>query len=242
MARDTSQLRLRGVGVTVNHALVALFDERDPDKAVGFASMAVAATAKHENPTMKGRVDKERYKKFVRDNADLIWMVTRVRFGSVNLIAAGLDDDDGLSPARWAQLEEILYKVVRCSLFHDSEVHPGVVFSPVEDRMSLTLSHSDPLVLPWEVVYGMLLAVIGSETNAGEKIPKQGLRMRPWNYWGVSLNDLWGKKKEIEQLAVSHLVVGGPDSGINFGVPNLAENVRGRLKPEMPTADTKEDE
>lgn len=194
------------VGKRVKKALIELFCRRDPEEAALHVSVAVAATSQKEYPKEKDNVA---FTRFVEENADLVWTHHGVRLSST-LFVQGLKRNDALA-ADFANLSDVLYRLVRCTTVHEAGLGRGVIFTPVEVGGPVVMSGGYPATLPWQALYGLLLAVIGSEKNSDQKIPREGAREKPWTFWNVpgqpALNDFWGKREEIVRVAIPGGVV-----------------------------------
>ena len=153
--------------------------------------IAVDATAKKEYPGYK--VGK-RIKGFLRNNQGFL---TRVAFGNIEVqgdIELQFVSKNGKQEA--LTLQEVLYKLVRCSLVHEGELSDRVQITP---NLILGFSKEGKFLLAHGLIWGMIIAVIGSPVNSKELVPD--------HYWiGIggqrkALNELWGKKVEILRLA-----------------------------------------
>ena len=152
-------------------------------------SAAVEATAtKHFN-----RRGRKSYKDFIHDNLGLI---TKVAFGSsvmnINLKYDHPDLETG--PDGLCTIQDILYHIVRCGLVHSAELPPTLKFVD-ENKFQVK---NELLVLPSSLVYGLIAAVVVCPENTDQTIlDDYGLNVRGFQ---IKLNDLWGKKQELENL------------------------------------------
>lgn len=146
-------------------------------------SIAFDGTAKKEYPRIK-KVG-ERFKAFLKANQDIITYFT---FGGVIFIDCEVDG---------YTLEQIIYKVLRCGLLHEGSI-PGEI------------EFVDELVwgrpggkwrLPKSYVLGGLLAVIGANNNAGERVPEHYVVVIKGNRYQV--NQLWGNSELIRRIMQS---------------------------------------
>jgi hypothetical protein len=152
-------------------------------------SSAVDATAtKHFN-----RRGRKSYKDFIHENLGLI---TKVGFGpSVMNINLKYDHPDlETEPDGLCTIQDILYHVVRCGLAHSAEL-PSTLKFVDENKIQV---ENDLLVLPSSLIYGLIAAVVVCPENTDQTIAENyGLNVRGFQ---IALNDLWGKKTELENL------------------------------------------
>lgn len=161
----------------------------DPVNALIQVCLAVDATAKREYP--KNKVG-ERTKKFLRNNQVFLTAFVKLAVGGDILLQ--LKDKNGEPETK--KLEEVLYKLVRCALVHEASISDRIIITP---DPCFGLSKDGKFILSRGLIWGMINAVIGSPANSRERAPD--------NYWisiggqRISLNELWGKKDIILQLA-----------------------------------------
>ena len=166
----------------------------EPVNALIQVCIAVDATAGKEYPKTKVG---ERNKKFLRNNQAFL---TRVAFGKLEVggdILLQFEDENGKRETK--KLEEVLYDLVRCVLLHEGELSERVMITP---KLEFGFSKDRKFLLSAGLIWGMLLAVIGSPVNSIERVPN--------HYWisvggqQLPLNELWGKREEILLLARKH--------------------------------------
>jgi len=168
---------------------VEKMSQNDAEGALLPVSAAIDATAtKHFN-----RRGRKSYKDFIHENLGLI---TEVAFGqsvmNINLKYDHPDLEPG--PDGLCTIQDILYHVVRCGLAHSAELPSTLKFV---DEYKFQVEN-DLLVLPSSLVYGLIAAVVVCPENADQTIPDHyGLNVRGFQ---IKLNDLWGKKQELENL------------------------------------------
>ncbi|MDZ4784427.1 MAG: hypothetical protein SGJ19_29635 [Planctomycetia bacterium] len=114
----------------------------------------------------KDKSKKSDYKQFLTDNMALI---TRVSLGTsvLNLHVAFHHPDIELDANGMCRFEAIIYHAVRCGLVHAAELPDNLVFEPgkrLEHRKNL-------LILPAELISGLMMAVVCCPVNAKERVP-----------------------------------------------------------------------
>ena len=163
--------------------------QNDTEGALLPISAAVDATAtKHFN-----RRGRKSYKDFIHENLSLI---TKVAFGpSIMNINIKYDHPDlETGPDGLCTIQDILYHVVRCGLTHSAKL-PSTLKFVDENKFQVD---NDLLVLPASLVFGLIAAVVVCPENADQTIPDNYvLNVRGFQ---IKLNDLWGKKQELENL------------------------------------------
>jgi len=176
-----------GVAARVKEAIDKM-NLGDPDNALVQICLALDATAKKEYP--KNKVG-ERIKEFLRDNQVFLTSFVNLEVGGDILME--FQGKSGEPETR--RLEEVLYKLVRCALVHEAELSDRVI---VTSELKFGLSKDSKFILSLGLIWGMIIAVIGSPANLQERVPDSyGISVRGEKF---ILNELWGKKVEILRL------------------------------------------
>jgi hypothetical protein len=141
----------------------------------------------------------KQYKAWVAANLDLILAVGFPGLRTAKLSIAYEHPALPVSvPPKPPSLEEIIYHVVRCELYHTGGLPENIEFSDG------TIGASGPpdrrLILPRDFVLGLVLAVVTSNANATDSIKGQPLVI--CNGIPIGVNSFWGKKQAlIDSLA-----------------------------------------
>ncbi|MFZ3071674.1 MAG: hypothetical protein WA162_00320 [Thermodesulfobacteriota bacterium] len=188
------------IGKRVSEALLKL-DQTDYEGALIPICISVAATSTKEYPTLIK--DNEKYKAFLRDNVDIITLA------GIGIIIKGgvvfkFSDTSIKHPtvAGQATWDELLYHAVRCNLIHEAGLGSKIIFK--EGNTIGLLDNA--ILLPAELLQGMIFAVIGSISNVNERLVKKYTCT-----FGKQIGDLdtlWGDKAKIMSL----LTQAGPKS------------------------------
>lgn len=180
------------IGNQVGDAMRKLLDDRF-EEAIVAASVALSATARLEYPTDG---DKAACRKFLERNLRIISKIGWVSFGisqPINFMYRRLDDRAPGIAVR--TMPEMLYDVVRCTAVHEATLLENLRFT----KQSVIQTGLDgELVLPIDVIYGLLIAIVASPKNAAEKVKGD-----PGFWFGgksVRVNELWGERSKIEAL------------------------------------------
>jgi hypothetical protein len=146
--------------------------------------IAADATAKKLYKTNK---NKERMERFFSENMEII---TGVGLQMIRAKSLSLGFGNG---SEAESFESILYKYIRCSLLHESEISSIVTFSP-----NILSCKDGKFIFPTTLPIGICIAVISCSAN-------RTLWMRnakPIAYYGkiINLNTLWGKEEQIRKI------------------------------------------
>jgi len=176
-----------GVGNQVMDSMKKLAEHRF-GHAVVAASGALSATARLEYPTGG---DKVACRQFLEDNLPIICKIGWVAFGDSqpkNFRYRRLDlQAPGIS---LRTMPEMLHDVVRCTAVHEAGLPKDLQFT---ERPATGLDGA--LVLPIDVIYGLLLAVVGSAKNAGQHA--DGDPVFSFAGKSIQVNELWGEREKI---------------------------------------------
>jgi len=185
------------IGKRIDKAMEQL-SFNDLEDAMLHACIAAGATSRREYRDV--RRDNEAYKRFLSKNIQLIFLVAtcgQVRVSTPSIRFRVKDDAVRTDARGLAPLESILYHMVRCSLIHNS-VMPKDFALTSRDLKGWRISRPEngPLTMPWQLIVGLVLAVVGSPQNAYERAKGT------WSVQGTGLNQLWGQKRKILELFV----------------------------------------
>lgn len=151
----------------IKHSLDAC-DERDLDRAMHFACVAIDGTAKKLYPDIM-QVG-ERYRKFIVDHLDII-----------ELMFGGFDLHQTIFPFQsnkgriGLKFEDIVYEKFRCSTAHGDELPEGYgiaskISSDIHECIIDVATKS--IILPETVIYALGLPCVLSPVNANQRIGK----------------------------------------------------------------------
>ena len=178
------------VGSQVADAMKKLSEERFEDAVVA-ASIALSATARLEYPT---EGDKAACRKFLEQNLPIISKISWVSFGvsqPINFRYRRLDSRPPGTAVR--TMPEMLYDVVRCTAVHEAKLPDNLRFTK---QPVIHLGNDGGLVLPIDLIYGLLLAVVASPKNASQQI--EGDPLFSFGGKSIRVNELWGDRGKIK--------------------------------------------
>jgi len=166
----------------------------DPINALIQVSIAIDATGKKEYP---GKKTSFRCKKFLVENRGFI---SRVAFGKLEIQGPMLfpvKTSKGTKSVK--TLEEVLYHLVRCSLLHEGDL-PNEV--EITSRNEIGMTIDGKVLISVNMIWAMILAVIGSRVNRSEKLPPgYTASIEDVN---IDLNEFWGDSQRIYNLVKEH--------------------------------------
>jgi hypothetical protein len=90
-------------------------------------------------------------------------------------------------------MQEMLYDVVRCTAVHEAKLPDNLRFTKLP---VIQLGNNGELVLPIDLVYGLLMAVVASPKNADQQI--EGDPVFSFGGKSTRVNELWGDRGKIE--------------------------------------------
>jgi hypothetical protein len=161
------------------------------DDAIIAASVALSATARLEYPKDG---DKTACRKFLKQNLRIISKIGWMSFGISQPINFRYRRLDGKSPCNDVRtMPEMLYDVIRCTAVHEARLPKNMQFTknPV-----IQTGLDGELILPIDVIYGLLIAIIASPKNSTEQV--EGDPVFSFGGKSIRINELWGERGKIE--------------------------------------------
>jgi hypothetical protein len=177
------------VGSQVANAMRDLSEYHFEDAIVA-ASIALSATARREYPTDR---DRAACCKFLEQNLPIISKIGWVSFGVSQPINFRYRRLDSRAPGVAVRtMQEMLYDVVRCTAVHEAGLPDNLRFT---DQPMIQTGLNGELILPIDIIYGLLIAVVASPTNANERVESDPA----FSFGGKSIriNELWGDRGKI---------------------------------------------
>jgi hypothetical protein len=178
------------VGTQVGDALRKLSEDRLEDAVIA-ASIALSATARLEYPKCG---DKEACRNFLEQNLPIISKISWVSFGlsqPINFTYRSLDRRNPGIAVR--TMPEMLYDVVRCTAVHEAKLPDNLRLTK---QSIIQLGNDSELVLPIDLIYGLLIAVVASPKNGDQKV--EGDPLFSFGGKSVNINELWGNRGKTE--------------------------------------------
>ena len=177
------------VGSQVDDAMRKLSDDRFEDAVVA-ASVALSATARLEYPKDG---DKSACRKFLEQNLPIINKIGWVSFGvsqNINFRYRRLDSRKPGIEVR--SMPEMLYDVVRCTSIHEAGFPDNLRFT---NQPMIQTGFNGELVLPIDVIHGLLMAIVASPKNADKQA--EGNPVFSFGGKSIRVNELWGERDKI---------------------------------------------
>ena len=136
----------------------------DAENAFIQLAIAIDGTAKHLYP---GKRTSERCKQFLKHSLPFIlWSLSNGTQANVGSLSFELSGSSASSEC--IEFEDLVYKVMRCSLFHDGELSEKVEFVDAPFIGMLNGKMQFPLAL----IGSLLFAVIASPVNERQRLPE----------------------------------------------------------------------
>ena len=178
------------VGSQVTDAMKKLSEDRFEDAVVA-ASVVLSATAQLEYPTDRG---KAACRKFLEHNLPIISKISWGWAGvsqPINFRYRRLDSKTAGISVR--TMPEMLYDVVRCTAVHEAKLPDNLRFTK---QPMIQTGLDGELILPIDVILGLLIAIVASPMNAGERV--EGDPEFSFGGKTVRVNELWGNRGNVE--------------------------------------------
>jgi hypothetical protein len=178
------------VGSQLTDAMRKLSEDGFEDAVVA-ASVALSATARLEYPTCG---DKAACRKFLEQSLPIISKISWVSFGVSQPINFRYRRLDSKSPGIATRtMPEMLYDVVRCTAVHEAKLPDNLRFTR---QPIIQLGNDGELLLPIDLIYGLIIAVVASPKNTDQQI--DGDPEFSFGGKSVRINELWGDRDKIE--------------------------------------------
>lgn len=180
------------IGSQVADAMKKLSDGRFDD-AIVTASVALSATARLEYPTDG---DKAACRNFLEMSLPIISKIGWESFGVSKPINFRYRRLDSRKPGIAVRtMPEMLYDVVRCTAIHEAKLPDNLIFT---SQPVIHLGNDGELILPIDLIYGLLIAIVASPKNADQQIkrsPKFSFGSK-----SIDVNELWGDRDKVESF------------------------------------------
>ncbi len=183
------------IGDRVKEAIDKL-NQGDPVNALIQVCIAIDSTSKKEFHGKIKRRPSLRYKAFIKKHQAFITKVAMGKLEIAGPIRFQMSESD---VADYKTMEDILYKIVRCSLLHEGELPKQV---EITNKNVLGITSEGKFLFSLNLIMALIMAVVGSEVNANQRIP-DGYSVGIGNT-SIDFNDLWGKRDEIHHIVWEH--------------------------------------
>lgn len=161
------------------------------EDAIIAASVALSATARLESPNDKDTVACHR---FLNQNLSIISRIGWISFGvsqPIDFRYRRLDSKKSGIAVR--TMPEMLYDVVRCTAVHEAKLPDNLSFTK---QPIIQLGNNGELVLPIDIIYGLLMAVVASSKNSDQRL--DGDPLFSFGDKNIHINELWGSRSKME--------------------------------------------
>lgn len=179
-----------GIGKQVDDAIGKLASG-DSHGALFAICAAAEATAKKEG---YGSGSGQAFKGFLDDNLGFITgFVSGIQ--KLNVHVEYDHPDVKKNSKGLCSLQAIFYHAVRCGLYHKADLPDNLEFRK-GGRWEV---RDDMLILPSELIIGLIVAVVVSAANSGEVLPDVPNELCSLDFCGIRIpiSMLWGRKQEV---------------------------------------------
>lgn len=162
----------------------------DTEGALFAICAAIEATAKKEY----GSGGRSNYKKFIRDNLELITSVA-LDGKIISSLHLGYShpelkpSSDGAYP-----FEDILYHAIRCGFYHEAKMPQDIIFA---SGMAIGVNQGK-ITLPISFIHGLMVAIIASPHNSTESADENC--MFKIGGFSIPFSKIWGMRDEMRWL------------------------------------------
>jgi len=180
------------IGSQVGDA-IRKFSKDHFEDAIVSASIALSATARLEY-SKDG--DKTACRNFLEQNLLIISKIGWISFGisqPINFRYRCLyGKKDGIAVRT---MPEMLYDVIRCTAVHEAGLPKNLRFTK---NPIIETGFDGELILPIDVIYGLLISIIVSPKNSAEQV--EGNPVFSFRGKSIQINELWGERDKIKAL------------------------------------------
>lgn len=180
----------------------------DPESAMAHACMAVDGSAREAYPRMGVG---ERFTTFLRDHVDVLERMGLFGLDAVDsrfAVPQEMLRRDGAAP----DIADLIYTVHRCAHGHGDAVPSNFELLPNGENWMLEVGNQDGSVrLPESVIWGLLGAVVLSDTNAHQPAVAQDYellwrpsKVKEADWLTMPINDWWGRERDFLAIALLH--------------------------------------
>ena len=173
------------VGNRINEALEKL-QKKDYENSLIQICIALDATSKKEYPNLG---PSKRYKKFIKDNMGFI---TKVAFAKLEIQST---PKFMLSDGTAHELQDILYKILRCTLLHEGKLNKLII---IVEQNQIGSSPSGMFIFSVNLITSLLFLVIGSEMNKDAVV--KGSHSFNLGNRTIHLSEVLGRKQQIYNM------------------------------------------
>lgn len=180
---------MNGIGRRIDECIAKL-KLGDGENAFIQLSIAIDATSKLNYPKIKG--SSKRNKLFIKENLPFVlWSLTNGTPNKSSSLFFVIDDE-----GKEISLEDIMYRLLRCTLLHEGDLPDLVIFTQEE----FIANKKDKIILPLAIISSFCLAVIKNPFNKKEKLINNNLFIPYGSNIPYDLNQCWGNEDRLRSI------------------------------------------
>lgn len=177
-----------GIGKRIDECLEKL-KVSDGENAFIQLCLAIEGTSKLAYPHIKSSAI--RNKQFIRDSMPFVfWCLTNGTPATSKNFLFEMGDGKEFS------LEDVMYKLLRCSLVHEAEMSDLVAFT----ECNYIKNEGEKIILPLAMLGAYCWAVIANPVNKTAHLDKNYKFFRYGTVASYDLNDCWGDEKALREI------------------------------------------
>ena len=177
-----------GVGKRIDECLEKL-KASDGENAFIQLCLAIEGTSKLAYPYIKSSAT--RNKQFIKDSMPFVfWSLTNGTPSTSKHFSFQTED------GKEFLLEEVMYKLLRCSLVHEAEMPDLVAFT----EWNCIANLDGKIILPFAMLEAYCWAVIANPVNQTAHLEKNHIFLPYGTTTPYDLNDYWGDEKALREI------------------------------------------
>ena len=177
-----------GIGKRIDECLEKI-KVLDGENAFIQLALAIEGTSKLVYPNITSSA--RRNKQFIKDNTPFVlWSLTNGTPSDTKHFAFQTED------GKEFLLEEVMYKLLRCSLVHEAEMPDLVTFTSSNCIANL----NGKIILPIAIIEAYCWAVIANPVNKNALLERNHMMLPYGTTAPYDLNDYWGNEKMLREV------------------------------------------
>lgn len=180
-----------GIGKRIDECLGKLNDG-DGENAFIQLSLAIEGTSKLAYPKLTGSA--QRNKQFIKDSMPFVFWSLINGTPSTSKSFSFMTDNNGIK--KEIPLEDVMYKLLRCSLVHEAAMPDTVEFT----KESYIANRDGKIILPLAIIFSYCCAVIAHPVNKEATLEKNKLIQLYGADTMYNLNNCWGDEERLRSI------------------------------------------
>lgn len=177
-----------GIGKRIDECLGKL-KNGDGENAFIQLSIAIEGTSKLAYPNIKGSA--QRNKQFIKDSMPFVfWSLTNGTPSTSKSFSFVLEDGTEVT------LEDVMYKLLRCSLVHEAEM-PDIVEFTTNNYIAIC---DGKIILPLAIISSYCGAIIAHPINKDAYLEQNYMMSVYGSKTQYNLNNCWGDEEKLKAI------------------------------------------